>query len=251
MQRLWRSVQLSDCARNIGHADMDDLLNAAKHYFRDTAELPMVQRTTFTVNDPAGRRRKQEIQTTSYLFQGYSRHGNSTQVNLKGNLSTWAIFRGSRMLWISANSAVWTTVPGANLYANPDTYKFREGVNGEDLATVTLTPVRACSFSMNQRNSRWYFPDDLCGPSVFQLSKDLAFQKFSYDARGLPASVKLYPFGRCTLRRYHTDISFQSVNLPGEKEPFLVPKLVTASVETDKGTIVISSTYQPKPAQGK
>jgi hypothetical protein len=231
---------------------MDDLLNAAKHYFRDTAELPMVQMTTFSVIDSSARRRKRKTMETRYLFQGYNGHRNSTQVNVRGHESTWAILRGSRLLWISVNSAVWTTVPGATLYAKPDTYKFEATANSEGVTTATVTPVRTCSsFSMNERNSRWYFPDDLCGPSEFEVSKDLVFQKFSYDASGLPAPVKLDPFGRCTLRRYHADVSFQSVNLPGDKEPFLVPKEVIATLETDKGTIVISSHYEPKPAQAK
>jgi len=230
---------------------MDDLLTAAKHYFRDTAELPMVQRTTFWVTDSSGRRRKPKIQTTTYLFQGYSRQANGPLVNISGHVSMWAMFRGSKMMLISANSAMWTSMPGMSLYAKPETYKFRVTANGGGLNTARLAPVRACSFSMNERNSRWYFPDDLCGPSEFQVSKNLVFQKFSYEAPGLPAPVKLVPFGRCTLRRYHVDVSFQSVNLPGDKEPFLVPKQVTATLETDKGSIVISSDYTPKQISAK
>jgi len=210
---------------------MDDLLTAAKHYFRDTAELPMVQTTTFSVTDSSGRRRKPKIQTTSYLFQGYSRQANGPQVNIRGHVSMWARIHGSKMMWISANNALWTSIPGLALYAKPDTYKFQVRAIGEDLATATYTPIRGCSFSMNERNSRWYFPDDLCGPSEFQLTKDLAFQEFSYEASGLPAPVKMDPFGRCTLRRYHADVSFQSVDLPGEKDPFLVPTEVTATLE--------------------
>lgn len=230
---------------------MDDLQTAAHRYFRDTAELPMVQTTTFSVTDLSGRKRKLKAVKGSYLFQGYNQHRHSTQVNLAMHESMWAELRGSKLLWISGNSAVWTTVPGASLYANRDTYKFQVTANPESLTTATLTPVRPCPFSMNDRNSRYYFPDDLCGPSQFELSKDLVFQKFSYNAPGLPAPVKLDPFGHCTLRTYHTDITFQSVNLPGESDPFLVPKQATTTLETDKGTIVISSTYKPKQAAGK
>ena len=234
-----------------GALTMDDLLTAAKHYFRDTAELPMVQTTTFSVTDSSGRRSKPKVQTTFYLFQGYSRQANGPQVNIRGHVSMWAMLHGSKMIWVSANNALWTSIPGLALYAKPDTYKFQVRAIGEDLATATYTPIRGCSFSMNERNSRWYFPDDLCGPSEFQLTKDLAFQEFSYEASGLPAPVKMDPFGRCTLRRYHADVSFQSVDLPGEKDPFLVPKEVTATLETDKGTIVISSSFEPRPAQTK
>jgi len=49
-----------------------------------------------------------------------------------------------------------------------------------------------------------------------------------------------------TYPRYHAEVEFQSVEVPGEKEPFLAPKLVTATLETNKGKIVIASVYEPK-----
>ena len=48
------------------------LVKAAKLYFRDTAELPMVQVTTMTVTDAAGKARKPSTITGEYLFHGYS-----------------------------------------------------------------------------------------------------------------------------------------------------------------------------------
>jgi hypothetical protein len=245
------SVRSGAPAAPSGTLTMDDLLTAAKHYFRDTAEFPMVQTTTLSVTDASGRRSKPKVQTTSYLFQGYSRQANGPQVNITGHVSMWARLHGSKMMWVAANSAFWTSIPGIALYATPNTYTLQVRAISEHRIAATLIPVRSCSFSMNERNSRWYFPDDLCGRSQFQLGDKLAFQRFSYEVPGLPASVRLDPFGRCTLRRYHTDMSFQSVNLPGEDEPFLVPKQVTATLETDKGTIVISSSYRPKPALTK
>jgi hypothetical protein len=42
-------------------------------------------------------------------------------------------------------------------------------------------------------------------------------------------------------------LSSRKTTLPEDKEPFLVPKRVTATLETDKGTIVITSIYEAKP----
>jgi hypothetical protein len=95
-------------------------------------------------------------------------------------------------------------------------------------------------------NKEMYLPDDLCGASAFQLHDDLIFRKFAFDVLGLPAPVKLDPFGQCNLQRYHAEVEFQQVTLPGGQVPFLIPKQVTATMETDKGKIVITSVYEPK-----
>lgn len=244
------SVRSGAPAAPSGTLTMDDLLTAAKHYFRDTAELPMVQTTTFSVIDSPGRKRKPQSTSTDYLFHGYSRKNATVNSHLTGH-SMWAGLGGFKMLKRSANSAFWTMVPGVRLYVEKGDYILKTHIpesGGPILAE--LTPSRPCApFTMTK--PEYYLPNWPCGPSEFQLTKDLAFQEFSYEASGLPAPIKINPFGRCTLRRYHTDVSFQSVNLPGEDEPFLVPKEVTAALETDKGTIVISSYYQPKPAQKK
>lgn len=152
---------------------------------------------------------------------------------------------------VSLNSAAWIIVPGARLYTETDDYAFEaSGNSGSDgLIRAKLTPVKPCSpFTIT---NDWYFPDDICGQTEFELNKDLSFKKVIFEVPGLPAAVKLDPFGRCTLRRYHTRLEFQSVSLPGDKDPFLVPREVTATIETDKGTIVIASVYEPKKAESK
>jgi hypothetical protein len=74
----------------------------------------------------------------------------------------------------------------------------------------------------------------------------LAPQKYTFDLSGLPAPLIIDAFGPCILQRYHAEVEFQKVEVPGEKEPFLVPKLVTAAIETNKGKILIASAYEPK-----
>jgi hypothetical protein len=146
------------------------------------------------------------------------------------------------------NGALWTMMPGLRLYAERNDYELH--VFGSQRAdqpiTAELTPVKPCAAFTMKKLAGYYIPDQPCGPSQFQLGNDLVFQRFSFEAGGVPAPVKMDPFGHCTLRRYHADVSFQSVNLPGDTEPSLVPKQVTATLEADKGTIVISSSYQPK-----
>ncbi|MGE5324760.1 MAG: hypothetical protein ACM3SW_17975 [Actinomycetota bacterium] len=226
---------------------MDDLLTAAHRYFRDTAELPMVQTTTFSVTDHSGRTRRPKTITTTYVFHGYSKARRTTNATFTGHESFWALLRGSKMMKIAGNSAFLTMLPGLSLYAEKSDYALHINASGKGEEVAQLTPVKPCS-SFTMKQPQFYIPDHPCGPGEFLLGKDLTFQEFSFDVPGLPAPVKLDPFGHCTLRSYHADVTFQSVNLPGESDPFLVPKQVTATLETDKGTIVISSTYKPRQA---
>jgi hypothetical protein len=52
--------------------------------------------------------------------------------------------------------------------------------------------------------------------------------------------------GPVTILHFHSEADFQNVLLPGDPKPFLVPKLVTVTVDTDKGKLVMSSGYALK-----
>lgn len=227
-----------------------DLVTAAEKYFRDTAEFPMIQTTTFSVVASSGRSSKPKTISWNYLFHGYSRHGQTANAMMTGGReSMWEVLRGSRLGKASANSAIWTMIPGLWLYSDPGAYSltFGPAPSGSGILEARMAPKNACPvLSMSHKNSQWYFPDNPCGKSEFQLDKDLRFKQFAFQSLGLPAQVDLAPFGRCNLQRYHAELEFQEVTLPQDKAPFLVPKRVTATLETDKGTVVISSMYGPK-----
>lgn len=229
---------------------LDDLVTAAKKYFRDTAEFPMIQTTTFSVVTSSGRNSKPKTISRDYLFRGYSRDRQTANARITGGSeSMWDVLRGSKLGKASANSAIWTMIPGLWLYSDPGAYtlNFVPAADGSELLQAKMSPVHACPLlSMSHQNSQWYFPDNACGESEFQLDKDLRFKQFAFQALGLPAQVDLAPFGRCNLEHYHAELEFQEVTLPQDKAPFLVPKRVTATIETDKGTVVISSMYGPR-----
>lgn len=234
-----------------GNLTLEDLVTAARKYFRDTAEFPMIQTTTFSVVASSGRSRKPKTISRNYLFRGYSRAGNTANAMVTGGSeSMWDLLRGSKLGKVSANSAIWTMIPGVWLYSDPGAYTltFAPASSGSKLLIAKMAPKNLCPLlSMSHQNSKWYFPDNACGDSEFQLDKDLRFKQFAFQASGLPAQVDLAPFGRCNLKSYHAELEFQEVTLPQDKAPFLVPKQVTATLETDKGTVVISSMYGPKP----
>jgi hypothetical protein len=227
---------------------IDQLTQAAKRYFRDTVEMPLLQKMTFTATDPKGKVRKSEHVTANYVFKGYNPQKQTASAQLHGEVSMWAAMRGAKMFKAAFNSGLWTMFAGELIYSDASIYSFEAGEPraGDGMVIARLTHVQPCATVTMIKNANWYGPDKICGTSEFQLLQDLSLQKFSYEISGLPAPVKMEPFGQCMLRRYHAEVEFQKVMLPGDKEPFLVPKQVTATLETDKGTIVIFSVYEPK-----
>jgi hypothetical protein len=230
-----------------GTLTLDQLTTAAKHYFRDTAEFPLLQKTTFAVVDASGRARKVQNVSAEYVFRGYNRGTKTAGARIHGEVSMWAGMTGAKTFKASTNSAVWTIVAGEELFADPGEFIFQAGETGKPngILTASLKPAQPCPAVTMNDHAAWYVPDHRCGSGEFLLNSDLSFQKFTMDVAGLPASVELDPFGQCTLQRYHAEVEFQSVAVQGQKEPFLVPKLVTATIETNKGKIIITSVYEP------
>lgn len=229
----------------------DQLKAAGKLYFRDTAELPLVQTMRFSVFDPSGRTRKTEKLTMDYLFKGYNPREERGSVHLSGHVSMWSVMRGNKMAKISLNSAMWTMQAGIVARDfNGSTFETDALTGPDGWALAKLVPKGPCPSVVMNKSAEYYLPDGgFCASAEFQLDRDLRFQKGSYEVLGLPAAVKIHPFGECTLTRYHAEVEFQIFTMPGEKEPFLLPRRVTTTLETNKGKVVIASEYAPRIAQ--
>lgn len=228
----------------------DQLTAAAKRYFRDTAELLLVQKMEFSVFDLSGHIRKTDKLTLDYLFEGYNPRSETGRVNLRGNVSFWSIMRGNKMFRISANSAIWTMHAGIVVRElNGSTFEAATLPGPDGWMLAKLIPKGPCHSVVMNKNAEYYLLDgEFCSSAELQLDRELHFQKGSYEVMGLPAAVKMRPFGECTLTRYHAEIEFQIATIPGDKEPFLIPKQVTTTLETTMGNIVISSVYELKPS---
>jgi hypothetical protein len=222
------------------------LVKATKLYFRDTAEFPMVQVTTVNVTGAAGKTHKPITTTGEYLFHGYSKNNNVANTTFRTKVSMWTALRGSKIVKMSMNGIFFTMMPGFQIYSETDGYTFEDGTGSQTSPTVKMIHAEPCpAFSLMQIPES-YLPEHPCGEMGFNLDNDSKLQKFTFESEGLPAQLKLYPFGKCTLLRYHTDVIFQSVTLRDEKTPFLVPAQVTTTLQTNKGVIVIASRYRPK-----
>ncbi|HEX9254227.1 MAG TPA: hypothetical protein VF938_01730, partial [Candidatus Angelobacter sp.] len=123
-------------------------------------------------------------------------------------------------------------------------YAFKVIDQGADVVSVRLSRIDPCE------PSRWLPEydglDTICGSFAVQLEKDdLALKRYVFDAANLPVSANVDFIGTAIISGYHAEVEFQKVFLPDDPKPFLVPKQITVTVTTDKGKLVISSTYVP------
>ena len=220
-----------------------ELSKAAKVYLRDSAEFPLSTKVEVTFTDLAGRVRKHKAGTYRYDFHGYNLRSNTGNVHLE---SSWRTALSGSAL---KKAALATSIPTLllSLLLQPDMEKNTAIFPGASpgLVTVTIKPGGECDPFHWENES--YASHTFCGPYELQLGKDdFMLKHFAFDASRFPAPATMDVFGRVNVSRYHTEMDFQQVFLPGDPKPFLVPKQVTVTVETDKGKLVMAGNYTPR-----
>ncbi|HYM12281.1 MAG TPA: hypothetical protein VEU62_16215, partial [Bryobacterales bacterium] len=72
---------------------------------------------------------------------------------------------------------------------------------------------------------------------------DLTLERFALEISNLPAAAKIAYLGDVQIRRIHAEGDIQKAYLPKDPKPFFIPKRVATSIETDKGSIVLTNVY--------
>ncbi len=236
-----------------GTMTFEQLAAGVKFHFRDTAEFHVKQIVAFTATNRQGKVRKTEKVEIKYLFQGFNPNKERAIVGegaltLGQALSVWR-----RRSWrLAIHSDAWTAEPIIHVLssANAAEYNFesrRESgqMGSAALWNAVLTPVHSCATLTMTQRADYFWPDRPCGSDEFQLDSDLVLHRFIFEASGLPAPVNIYPWGKCMVTRYRAEVEYHSIVLPSDPKPFVVPKHVTTTMETDKGRILIDSAYVP------
>lgn len=221
---------------------LSHVARAGKTYFRDSAEFPMRISVELTATDLSGKVRKHKTGKFKYDFHGYNQRSGNGTITLHGP-------RG--MMKAALGAAVSSLAPIS--FLSPDAereYAFTVTDQEGDVVSARLSRIAQCE------PSTW-LPDldalgTMCGSFDVQLQKDdFALRRYVFEAANLPVSANVDFIGPATVSGYHAEAEFQKVFLPDDPKPFLVPKLVTVTITTDKGKLVISSTYAPDPARRK
>jgi hypothetical protein len=71
----------------------------------------------------------------------------------------------------------------------------------------------------------------------------LAVKDFAVDIEQLPAPGKVRYLGEARVRKIHSDGEVQEARMGDDPHPFLIPKRVTTTIETDKGAVVVTNDY--------
>jgi hypothetical protein len=216
----------------------DQLAKASKIYFRDTAEFPMRMSLEFTALDANGRIRKHKTGRFDYDFHGYNPRSEKADLNMRGPKS--ALKAG-----ITAGIAVLLPVSVlANKAEEGYHFAVAEG-NAPELLSAKLIPLETCRPATWSNDS--YFLNQFCGPSVFEVTRTgFELKHYHFDAAGLPVQAKVDYLGRATVNNMFVDADFQQVQIPSDPKPFLVPKKVVLTIETDKGKLLMTGDFVPK-----
>jgi hypothetical protein len=218
------------------------LAKAAKVYLRDSAEFPLSTKVEVTFTDLAGHVRNHKTGTYKYNFHGYNARSSTARIRLDASWRT--ALSGNTLRRAAIATSIAPILLGILL--EPDTEQrttlMQSPGASSGLVAVTMKPIADCPLFQWQ-NER-YASRSFCGSYELQVANDdFVLKHFAFDAALLPAPADMDVLGSATISRYHSEAEFQKVFLPGDLKPFLVPKRVTVTVETDKGRLVMASDY--------
>jgi hypothetical protein len=221
--------------------DRDQLTALSRTFLRDSTELPMDVVVETKVTDSKGKSKRDARSSVQFLFSGYNRQTQrysfrstagftSLKILHDSFASNFAVINAfSRLLPHDSNPAEVTIEPGAM-----------------DGLFVIRSPAAAdCQgFKMQPK---FLYPEQCCYSVMFRVTAGpdgkLAVQDFAVDIDKLPATGNVRYLGLTEVRKIHTDGLVQEMRMGNDPRPFLIPKHITTTIQTEKGTIVLTSDY--------
>lgn len=232
-------VAASAASSHAQQLTFEQLAKASKIYFRDSAEFPMRMSLEFTAIDSAGKTRKHKTGKFDYDFHGYNPRSEQANLNMRGPRS--AVKAG-------ASTGLAVLLPVSVLFNKGEAgYRFtaKDGI-APDLLSAKLIPVETCLPAKWSIDS--YLLNQSCGSLELEVTKNgFELKHYHFETNGLPVQGKIDYLGPATVNRLYVDADFQQVQIPSDPKPFLVPKRVTVTVETDKGKLLMIGDFIPKP----
>jgi hypothetical protein len=192
------------------------------------------------VKDAAGRQKRNSKSAARFIFRGYN--GQSGQWSFRSNsgILSLKILHDS----VAGNFAVidaFTSI--APRPGDPAEMIITGGQPGEPF--VIRVPAKDC----HQFEMAWDFPypKKKCYDATFYARRDasggLSIERFAVDIGALPAAGKMPYLGDGQIRKIHADGEVQLARLEHDAKPFLIPKRITTTLGSDKGTMVVTNAY--------
>jgi hypothetical protein len=228
------------CAGQAGEpiaADREQATAVFRMFLRDSAELPMDVAVTTVVTDPHGREKRRTRATVHLLFKGYSQQAERFSLTSRSGMFHLRELHDSIAGDFSIFKAFSMVAPGKDGQAKWDVAEEAEGL------LVRFVQADCKPFDLAGE----LFPRNDCSAVEFHLGRDpsgaLKVERFTLDSLHLPVPGTLRYLGAVQVRKYHVEGDVQNGYLPNDPRPFLVPKRVVTTIETEKGRIVLTNDH--------
>jgi len=234
-------IALACAAAQTPELTSEQVVALAKTFFRDTGERPMDVRVTKVVTDASGKLKRRSQSSFRVVYQG-----KSTLRFAGGSLGPGGLFASmSDSSFLDA--AMKTLAPETG---EPAKFEIKPPAADGAPYLVTVKAPDSCQPMKLARN--WLVPQDypLCASYQYTLSvappASPVLEHFRLDLANLPAPAKLADLGNVQIRSFRAEGDFRKAFLPGDAQPYLLPRQVVSTLETDKGWIQITNQYSPR-----
>jgi hypothetical protein len=221
--------------------DRNQVTALSRTFLRDSTELPMDVAVQTKVTDAKGRKKRDAHSNVQVLFNGYNRQSEGYSFRSKSGFTGFKILHdslGSNFVVIDAFRRL------APHGTNPADVTIEPGTKDGSFVIRSDAPVDCQGFKMQPH---FLYPEHCCYSVIFHVTADpggkLVVQDFAVDIDKLPAAGNVRYLGLTEVRKIHSDGQVQEASFGGDPHPFLIPKHITTTIETSKGTVVLTSDY--------
>ncbi len=213
----------------------------SKMFLRDSAELPMDVTVTTVITDRAGREKRRSQSSVHFLFHGYNQQAEKFSFDSHSGWFNTGALRDSFSGDLAVFAAFGELAPKKN--GDADFEMIQQDLPGQGIFIKTSDPD-CHDFEMSDR---FLYPKKYCSSVEFHVGTDsagqLSVERFTLQIGNLPAAGKIVYLGAVQIRSIRAEGDIQKAYLPNDPLPFLVPRQVVTSIETDKGKIVLTNLY--------
>jgi hypothetical protein len=221
--------------------DLSQVTALSKTFLRDSAELPMDVAVQTKATDAKGKKKRDAHSRVQFLFKGYNGAAQRYSFQASSGLMGLRILHDSS----APNFAVINAFTGLAPHgADPADVIIEPGA-ADGAFTIRSKPSTDCKDFQMEASSM--YPRRYCYSVLFHVTAGedgkLSVQDFAVDINKLPAPGNVRYLGAAQVRKIHSEGQVQEARLGNDPQPFLIPKHVETTFETDKGTVVVTSDY--------
>ncbi len=220
---------------------LESIAASAKSYLRDTTEVPLKVATTTEEYDTGGKLRKTRHDSHSFTIV----QARPDEYKARSSVSAGGFVFHHRSMIEQVDADITAMAAGMLLRpGNRENFDYGVSPPGKGpLFRLRYRSNRPCSFEINGRHLKL---DNWCGSGEYAAEpRTYALQHFTFEAAGTPVLE-----GKA-LKSYRVEETFQTVSVPGADKPFVIPKTITVTYESDKGKTVLNSAFTLQPDSKK